>query len=122
MTGDDTQRLTTARWEVVSDAPARTRMRTALVAVLVAVGLAAVLRLLAGGADSAGQRERLLAENAGLRSEVARLGAELDVERATRAALGQQVAELHRQVADLERQQAFVNAQRGRSRTATTTP
>lgn len=122
MTIDGTQRLTTARWEVVSDAPARTRMRAALVAVLVAVGLAAVLRLLAGGADSVGQRDRLVQENAGLRTEVARLGAELDVERATRAALDQQVAELHRQVADLERQLAFVNAQRGRARTATTTP
>ena len=122
MTGGATRQLATARWEVVSDAPARTRMRAVLLAVLVVVGLAAVLRLLAGGAESAGQRDRLLQENAGLRTEVARLGAELDVERATRAALDQQVAELHRQVAELERQLAFVNAQRSRSRTATTAP
>ena len=122
MTGGDTRQLATARWEVVSDAPARNRMRTALVAVLVVVGLAAVLRLLADGANSAGQRDRLLQDNAGLRTEVARLGAELEVERATRAALDQQVAELHQQVAELERQLAFVNAQRGRARSASTPP
>lgn len=117
-----TRHLAAARWEVVSDAPARTYMRAALVAVLVVVGVAAVMRLLAAGADSAGQRGDLLRDNEGLRTEVARLGAELDVERATRAALDQQVIELHQQVAELERQLAFVNSQRGRSRTSTAAP
>jgi septal ring factor EnvC (AmiA/AmiB activator) len=112
--GADTRRLASARFEVVSDARARSLMRAALVAVLLVVALIAGLRLLADGAAAAGERARLQQENTALRSEVARLEAELELERATHAGLDAQVGELNRQVAELERQIAFVYAQEKR--------
>jgi septal ring factor EnvC (AmiA/AmiB activator) len=114
MTAADTRRLASARFEVVSDARARTLMRAVLLGVLLAVALAAGLRLLAAGTDAANERARLQQENSGLRTEVARLEAELELERATHAGLDAQVGELNRQVADLERQLAFVKAQEKR--------
>jgi septal ring factor EnvC (AmiA/AmiB activator) len=116
MTAAYTRQLTSARLEVVSDVRARRLMRSALVAVLVALGIVAAARLLVDGTAAAGQRNELQQENTGLRTEVARLDAELQLERATRAALDEQVTDLRRQVADLERQLAFVNAQRTRPR------
>lgn len=109
-----TRRLASARFEVVSDARARSLMRAALVSVLLVVALAAGLRLLADGASVANERARLQRENSGLRTEVARLEAELELERATHAGLEAQVGNLNRQVARLERQLAFVNAQEKR--------
>ena len=114
MMADDTRRLASARFEVVSDARARSLMRAALVSVLLVVALAAGLRLLADGAAVANERARLQQESSGLRTEVARLEAELEVERATHAGLETQVGDLNRQVAELERQLAFVNAQEKR--------
>ena len=116
MTAAYTRQLASARLEVVSDARARRLMRSALVAVLVTLGIVAAARLLVDGSAAAGQRNKLQQDNAGLRTEVARLDAELQLERATRAALDEQVTDLRRQVADLERQLAFVNAQRNRPR------
>jgi len=110
----DTRRLASARFEVVSDARARTRMRAALVAVLALLAFAGGLRLLADGAAVADERRRLQQENAGLRADVTRLEAELELERATHAGLDAQVGDLNRQVAELERQLAFVNAQEKR--------
>ena len=116
MTAAYTRQLASARLEVVSDARARRLMRSALVAVLVALGIVAAARLLVDGTAATAQRNRLQQDNSGLRTEVARLDAELQLERATRAALDEQVTDLRRQVADLERQLAFVNAQRSRPR------
>ena len=110
----DTRRLASARFEVVSDARARSLMRAALVAVLLVVALIAGLRLLADGAAVANERARLQQENSGLRADMARLEAELELERATHAGLDTQVGDLSRQVAELERQLAFVNAQEKR--------
>jgi len=116
MTAAYTRQLASARLEVVSDVRARRLMRSVLVAVLVALGIVAAVRLLTDGTAAAAQRNKLQQDNSGLRAEVARLDAELQLERATRAALDEQVTDLRRQVADLERQLAFVNAQRTRPR------
>jgi septal ring factor EnvC (AmiA/AmiB activator) len=118
MTSTYTRRLTSAPLEVVSGARARALMRGALLAVLVALAVVAATRLVSDGTAAASQRSRLLQDNDGLRTEIARLQAELQLERATRAGLDGQVAELNRQVAELERQLAFVQAQRSRGRVA----
>ena len=121
MIAADRRRLASARFEVVSDARARRLMRTALVAVLVVVALAAGLRLVADGAAAADERARLQQEISALRAERARLEAELALERATHAGLDAQAGALSEQVAELERQLAFVNAQRNRTRAVTPT-
>ena len=119
MIAADRRRLASARFEVVSDARARSLVRTALVVVLVVVAIPAGLRLLADGAAVADERARLQQENSALRAELARLEAELALERATHAGLDAQAGELNEQVAELERQLAFVNTQRARTRAAT---
>jgi len=122
VTATSTRHLTSARLEVVSDARVRLLMRGVLVAVLVVLSAIAGLRLLADGASATQHRNRLQQENAGLRTEVARLEAELQIERATHAALDEQVGALDRQVTELESQLAFVNAQRNRGRVPAPTP
>jgi septal ring factor EnvC (AmiA/AmiB activator) len=116
-----TRRLASARVELASDLRARTLMRSVLVVVLVALALTAGLRTLSDGAMDSAQRAQLQQENSGLRTEVARLQAELDLERATREALGRQVGELNQQIADLDSQVGFFHAQSGRPRKVATT-
>ena len=116
-----TRRLASARVELASDLRARTLLRSVLVVVLVALALTAGLRLLTDGATSSAQRAELQQENTALRTEVARLQAELDLERATREALGRQVGELNQQIADLDSQVEFFHAQSGRPRKAVRT-
>jgi cell division protein FtsB len=111
-----TRDLTSARLEVVADARARRTLRSILVAVLIALAVAAAARLLADGAAVTQQRADLQRENSALRTEVARLSAELAIERATHAALDQQVGVLNQQVIELESRLAFVTAQRNRGR------
>ena len=118
MNAGDTQRLAVARFEVVSDARAHRLMQIALVGVLAPLAFAACLRLLADGAAAKDARARLQQENSALQADVARLEAELELERATHAGLDEQVGMLSQQVGELERQLAFVNAQRTRPRTA----
>ena len=113
-----TRRLASARVELASDLRARTLLRSVLVAVLVALAITAGLRLLSDGATTSAQRAELQQENSALRTEVARLQAELDLERATREALGRQVGELNQQVADLDSQVEFFHTQSGRPRKA----
>lgn len=116
MMSASTRYLTSARLEVVSNARARRVLRSILVAVLIALSVVAAARLLADGAAATQQRTRLQQENSGLRTEIARLSAELEIERATHAALDQQVGLLNQQVTELESRLAFVNAQRNRGR------
>ena len=116
-----TRRLASARVELASDLRARTLLRSVLVVVLVALALTAGLRLLTDGATSSAQRAELQQENTALRTEVARLHAELDLERATREALGRQVGELNQQITDLDSQVEFFHAQSGRPRKAVRT-
>jgi uncharacterized small protein (DUF1192 family) len=118
MTGASTVQLTSERLELVSDARARVFMRAALVAILLVVGTAASLRLLADGEASLDRHSRLQQDHAALQAEFARLEAELALEQAIRSALDQQVAELNRRIADLDSQLAFVHAQGGRPRPA----
>ncbi len=91
-------------------------MSAAVVAAIVALAGAAALRLYAGGAEVLAGRDRLRQENSALQAEVARLEAEIELERATRSALDTQVAELNRRIEDLDRELAFVHAQNGRPR------
>ena len=121
MTGASTRQLTSAPLELVSDHRARVLMRATLVAVLVALATAAGLRLYADGAGVLAGRDQLRQENSGLQADVARLESELELERATRAALDAQVAELNGRIAELDRELAFVRAQNGRPRRAGTT-
>ena len=114
----DTQRLAAASFEVISDARARRLTRATLLAVLAALALAVALHLLANGAAASNERARLQQQNSGLHADVARLEAELALERATHTGLEAQVGELNQQLAELERQLAFVNAQRARARSS----
>lgn len=116
MNGSSTAQLTSARVELVSDARARVLLRAALVTILVLLGTAAGLRLLADSEASLARQTRLEQDNSALTAEIARLEAELALEQATRSALDRQVAELNRRIADLDSQLAFVQAQGGRSR------
>jgi hypothetical protein len=110
-----TQRLASAQLELVSDARARARLRATLVIVLLGLSALVAARLI-GGDEIASSRNRLQQENVALRASVARLTAELDLERATRAALDRQVAELNQRSTELEHQLAFVQAQKGATR------
>jgi cell division protein FtsB len=110
-----TQRLASAQLELVSDAQARARLRAILVSVLLGLSTFVAVRLLTGD-EVALSRDRLQQENVELSSSVARLTAELELERATRAALDRQVAELNQRSTELERQLAFVQAQKGATR------
>jgi septal ring factor EnvC (AmiA/AmiB activator) len=116
MMGASTRQLTSVPLVLVSDRRARMLMSAALVAALVALAAAAALRLYAGGAGVLAGRDRLRQDNSALQAEVARLEAEIELERATRSALDTQVAELNRRIEDLERELAFVHAQNGRPR------
>jgi len=118
MTGASTVQLTSERLELVSDTRARVVMRAALVVILVVVGTAASLRLLADGQASLDRQSQLQQDRAALQAKVARLEAELALEQAIRSALDQQVTELNRRIADLDSQLAFVHAQGGRPRPA----
>jgi uncharacterized small protein (DUF1192 family) len=114
------RQLASARIELASDLRARTLLRSVLVVVLVALAVTAGLRLLSEGAASSARRADLQQENTTLRAEVARLQAELELEQATRAALGKQVGELNQRVADLDSELGFFHAQSGRPRKAAT--
>lgn len=118
MTLGSTRQLASARLELVCDSRNRTLLRAVLLAVLVAAGLTAGLRVIADGAAASGVHRQLQQENSALRAELARLETELRLEHATRAALEQQVADLEREAVERERQLAFVNAQRDCGRAA----
>jgi hypothetical protein len=100
--------LTETRFELV---PA-SRLPVRGIAVAVGAAIAAALVLLqfgTGGSPFAGAGA-LQAENASLGNELAQLRVEMDVERATRAALEGQVAELNAQVVELTSQVEFYRA------------
>lgn len=112
----DTWHLATSRLEIISDRKARIALRTVLVAVLVSLGALAGLRLYADASGPAARVSALQQENALLGDELARLRAELVLERATRVALEQQVTDLNERVGELDSQLNFFNAQSGRKR------
>ena len=114
----DTWHLTTSRLEIISDRKARIALRTVLVAVLVSLAALAGLRLYAGASGPAARVSALQQENASVGEELARLRAELVLERATRVALEQQVTDLNERASELESELNFFNAQSGRNRAA----
>jgi cell division protein FtsB len=113
----DTQRLTSARLELVSG---RGRWRgwlpATLVAALVIAGAVAI-----GGAGSLDVASllRLNREQARLQGELQRTRLELDVERATRTELERRNQALGEQVTELNQRLEFVNS---RTQRQTTTP
>ena len=112
----DTWHLATSRLEIISDRKARIALRTVLVAVLVSLAALAGLRLYADASGPAARVSALQQENTSLGEELARLRAELVLERATRVALEQQVTDLNERASELESQLNFFNAQSGRNR------
>jgi hypothetical protein len=103
-----TRFLTEARVEV---APASRRtMATAFAGIVIVLAAALGFANYLGAAVPFSRVGALEVENASLKSEVSRLRVELDIERATRAALDQQVAELNGQVGELSSQVEFYRA------------
>ena len=113
--GGDTWHLATSRLEIVSDRKARVALRTLLGSVLLALGILAGLRLYTEAAGPVAHASALAARNASLDAELARLRADLELQRATRAALEQQVVELEARASQLASELNFVKAQGGRS-------
>lgn len=105
--------LTTARVELASDLRAQSVLRWVLATALVLLAGIAAVRLLADGASALTRRAALEEQNTALRAEAERLAAELELERATRAALDRQVAGLNEHIAETERQLGFLKAQGG---------
>ena len=106
-----TQRLTSAPLELVSDARTRARLRVTLVTVLLGLSAFVAARWFTGD-EIASSRDRLERENTELRTTVARLTAELELEQATGAALDRQVTELNERSTELERQLSFLQNQK----------
>lgn len=115
-TDSDTWHLSTGSVAITSDRKSRIMLRVVLAAVLVLLAVLAGLRLFAEAAGPAARLAALEQQNSTLGAEIARLRAELELERATRAALEQQVVDLNTQASDLASQLNFFNAQSGRAR------
>ncbi len=111
MSAATTQRLSSAPLELVSDARSRARLRATLVAVLLGLSFFVAARWFTAD-EVASSHARLERENAELRTTLARVTAELELEQATRAALDRQVTELNERSAELERQLAFLQNQK----------
>ena len=111
----DTWHLTTSRLEIISDRKARIALRTILVAVLVSLGVLAGLRLYADAAGPAARVTALQQENALLDDEVARLRAELVLER-RRVSRSSSKSPTSTKGSELDSQLNFFNAQSGRKR------
>lgn len=116
MSVTSTQRLAREQVELVTSGRARALLRGAVVVALLAVAAAAGVRVVADGIALADRKGRMQQDNAALQAEVARLTAELEFERATRAALDKQVGELNQRVVELDSQLDFFHAQSGRPR------
>jgi septal ring factor EnvC (AmiA/AmiB activator) len=114
--------LTTARIELASDLKAQSALRWVLATALVLLAGVVAVRMLADGASAVTRRAALEEQNTALRAETERLSAELELERATRAALDRQVAELNDHIAETERQLGFLKAQGGGARRQSRSP
>lgn len=100
--------LTEARFELVP--ASRLPVRGVAVAAGAAIAAALILLQLGTGVSPFDRVGALQAENVSLGNELAQLRVEMDVERATRAALEGQVAELNAQVVELTSQVEFYRA------------
>jgi septal ring factor EnvC (AmiA/AmiB activator) len=113
-----TRKLSTARLEFATDRRLRTGLHVVGAAALICLAAAAGLHLYANGDAPAARLFRLQRENESLRTDVARLRTELEMERSTRKALDGQVAQLNERANALQNQVDFFNAQGGRPRKA----
>ena len=100
--------LTEARFELVP--ASRLPVRGIAVAAGAAIAAAFILFQFGTGGSPFARAGALAAENASLRNELAQLRVEMDVDRATRAALEDQVAELNAQVVEVTSQVEFYRA------------
>ncbi len=107
--------LTEARFELVPTS--RPAVRGVAIAAGAAVAVTLILLQFGTGGSPFARAGALEVENASLRSELAQLRVEMDVERATRAALEEQVAELNSHVVEMTSQVEFYRA-RGNPRAA----
>jgi septal ring factor EnvC (AmiA/AmiB activator) len=115
MSVSQTRKLATARLEFSGDRRLRNVLHVAAVAAFVVLVIAIGARLYADGQAPGARLAALQQQNTQLRSELARAQTELELERSTRAALTDQVAELNAQAGDLKSQLDFFNAQSGRT-------
>jgi hypothetical protein len=114
MTVSRTRKLATARLEFSADRRFRTGLHATAVAALIVRAIAVGVRFYADGRAPAARLADLQRQNAALRTDLARVRTELELERSTRAALAGQVAELSQQSSELKSQVDFFNKQSGR--------
>ena len=106
-----TRKLSSARLEFATDRRLRTGLLVVATTTLICLAAVTGLRMYANGDAPATRLYRLQHDNESLRSDVARLKTELEMERSTRKALGNQVAELNTHSNALQGQVDFYNAQ-----------
>ena len=112
----DTLRIATARLEFTRDRRFDRALQVTAVAALVVL-VVLIGRHLHAETQAAGTAvSELRRENATLRTDLARARTELELERATRAALTRQVAALNEETTELERRLGFFNDQSSRPR------
>ena len=109
-----TRKLATARLEFSGDRRIVTMLHlaaaTALIILVIAIG-----RQLYAETRAPHSLAGLQKQNAALRADLARVKTELELERSTRAALTDQVAQLNLEAGELKSRLDFFNAQTGRS-------
>jgi hypothetical protein len=112
-----TRKLATARLEFSGDRRIVTIMHltaaTALIILVIAIGRQMYTEM--RGPDSLAGLQQ---QNAALRADLARVKTELELERSTRAALTDQVAQLNLEASQLKSRLDFFNAQSGRQGSA----
>ena len=117
MSAGDTMRISTARLEFSRDRRFDRVLQVTAVAALVVLVFLIGRQLHAATQAAADSVSDLRRENASLRSDLARVRTELELERATRIALTRQVATLNEETTELERRLGFFNSQSPRQRT-----
>jgi len=112
-----TRKLATARLEFSGDRRIVTMLHitaaTALIVLVIAIG-----RQLYAEMRAPDSLAGLQQQNAALRADLARVKTELELERSTRAALTEQVAQLNLEASQLKSRLEFFNAQTGRAGSA----
>ena len=111
MSTSDTMRIATARLEFSRDRRFDRALQVTAVTALVVLVVLIGRHLHAETRAADASVSELRRENETLRSDLARARTELELERATRAALTRQVAALNEETTELERRLGFFNAQ-----------
>lgn len=112
--GIRTLKLASARLEFRGDRRLTEALHVAAVAALIFLFIMLGRRLYVDSQASGAELTELKQQNVALRADRSRALIELELERATRAALARQVAELNEETNELESRLEFFNAQSGR--------